>query len=707
MLRPLALTQVSAVCLTVFLAASTQASTQASDPDTATAGAEGSLDDLPNLFEGVESWTYPNGLLVYFKNIPGAQEVFLRATLPVGARQDPPDRAGLAHFVEHLMFTGPDGMSQAEFKRLVEDRGGSTNASTNWDRTDYWLRVPPAEWRFGLDWFGDLLLGHELVEEHAEQERKAVILEGDLEKRTPYDYLVEHVLSPEWSEGIDFWERELGIPTERLNTLGTWEEIQATTRDDLQAFYERWYGPQNMTLAIFGPLDRDAVKAIVDGSFGAAPRFGESPPVRVDGEPRNRPRHGFSFEQRGGHRHRLTYLLPDFTREDWAWLGFLRSLLSERLNDVLREERQAAYSVRVRRDAHRGHATLEVEGNFEPEQEASARAFVESLIADLRADRMDPVLFRSLQRRVVAALLLANQKPSDLASAIESYLYQREIHGDEFPDVVAFRRDASSADLAAWMNERVRDDRLVTSVDRPSPTWPLVEFAFFVVVPVLAFGAARRLLIRPLDLTRLVYLRRFHYGLVPSLLGVALFFIGFVVGINCLGLVLRHVERAIVQPVDSYLVNAAYLIAVLVGVTLAVVLVPASIPRKILMLEDHWRVKALSYRSRSFRYEDITGLSRRHLLAVLFDRRAWPCRILHWGIFRRGVHLRAGRGSWFFHTRNDAELIEQLIGRGAAGSQGSASQSGESHRTLGAASGGTLRNLANARADLQRQRNRR
>ena len=90
-------------------------------------------------------------------------------------------------------------------------------------------------------------------------------------------------------------------------------------------------------------------------------------------------------------------------------------------------------------------------------------------------------------------------------------------------------------------------------------------------------------------------------------------------------------------------------------------LAPASIPRKILLLDDHWRIKYLSYRSRKLGYGDVQELRRRHLFGALLDWRSWPCRILHWSVLRKGLHLRLERGgSYFLRTRNDLELIEEL-----------------------------------------------
>ena len=123
-----------------------------------------------------------------------------------------------------------------------------------------------------------------------------------------------------------------------------------------------------MTIAIFGPLDREAVRAWVDEHFGAVEPFGETATTVYPATPADRFRRVVSFSDRRGHGYELQHLVPDVGREDWLWATFLRGLLSEQLNDVLRFERRAAYGVGTTVALFRGQMSVNVRGNFDPDQ---------------------------------------------------------------------------------------------------------------------------------------------------------------------------------------------------------------------------------------------------------------------------------------------------------------------------------------------------
>ena len=620
---------------------------------------------LPNPFAAVETWRYPSGLIVYFANLPKAEQVFLRATLPVGSREDPEELEGLAHFVEHMLFTGPADVSNEEFMRQAEDRGGSWNGSTNRNRTDYWLELPAAEWRFGLEWFDDLLYGHRFTADEVEEERGAVILEGDLEPRTPTDYIGDWFADPDWANLPGFWERELGIPTERNSTLGSWESLHSATVTEIQAFYDRWYGPQNMTLVIFGPLDRAVVRAWVDEHYGTVERFGEESGSFHSGTPANRFRRMVSFSQRRGHGYQLEHVVPDIDRQDWLWATFLRGLLSEHLNDVLRFERRAAYGVSTGVFVYRGHMSVDVGGNFDPEQIVESRAFIDDFLDALRRDEVDPELFEALRRRAVAPLLLEHQSPDALARWVASDLYQHDVLGDEFPDPVTFARQAESADLAEWMTENLVRERTVMTLRRPRPFWQIVEMLATGLVVLLTFQLLRGMFVQPLDVRRIEYARKVKYGPAPVLLGFAGALLFLMLAVNAVFAIMQRLERMLVDPLDFYPVHVGWLFLFVALTTCLLMVVPASVPRKLLLLDDHWRVKYLSYRSRLFTYEGIRTVGLRSLWGALLDRGAWPCRVLSWNPFGNGVHVVVDRGSYYFRCRDNEEMVEELERRRA------------------------------------------
>ncbi len=271
-------------------------------------------------FANIESWRYPNGLQVYFQAMPKSELATFRMTIPVGGWQDPENRTGLAHFTEHMLFTGSKGHSKAEFKTLADDRGGQNNASTSVKRTDYWLELPDKEWAFGLEWFGQLLFNHEFSAKHVDEERRAVILERDLKPETPLDILNRWFIRPAWSRQDDEWTKMLGLDIPHQSLIGTWNDVNAINVEDIQSFYDRYYGPQNMTIMLAGNFPRDQVKAYIDQNFGNIKMHGELIQSYKAAKPQYAKRRHFNFTERRGHVHELRHYISDIDREDVQWL---------------------------------------------------------------------------------------------------------------------------------------------------------------------------------------------------------------------------------------------------------------------------------------------------------------------------------------------------------------------------------------------------
>ena len=133
------------------------------------------------------------------------------------------------------------------------------------------------------------------------------------------------------------------------------------------------------------------------------------------------------------------------------------------------------------------------------------------------------------------------------------------------------------------MSERLSEERRLVVLERPAPLWPLLELMLYILIALVTFRLCRRFLIRPLDLKRLEYHRKFLYGPVPLLVGVTL----------------------LAEPWDVYAIHLGWRLLAGSFVTVLILIVPASVPRKILLLDDHWRIKYVSYRSRVFRPKGI------------------------------------------------------------------------------------------------------
>ncbi|WP_299974906.1 pitrilysin family protein [uncultured Pseudoteredinibacter sp.] len=616
--------------------------------------------DSPGPFADIESWRYPNGLQVYFKAMPKTEVVTFRMTIPVGGWQDPDKRTGLAHFTEHMLFTGSKGYSKAEFKKLIDDKGGQNNASTSTRRTDYWLELPDKEWEFGLDWFSQLLFNHQFKSKHVDEERRAVILERDLKPETPLDLLNKWFISPDWIKTQDQWTQVLGLQIPYRSLIGSWDDVNAIQADDIQAFYDRYYGPQNMTIMLAGNFPRDKVKALIEQKFSTIEPHGEYIQTFKPAKPVYHHRRHYNFSERRGHLHEWRHYITDIDKQDMQWLWFLRALLHHDLNTELRQNRQAAYGVNVSFNLIQGHGRLISNGNFDPEQEQEAFDYSNKIYEQLRNGTMPQEQFETLRKKLLDAIVLDHQSPWNISNWVASMFFDKNLIGEGFPDLYLFAKQASSSDLAQWMTDNIKDELSVVRTQRPNPTWPLVNVAFFVLTIIFSFSMGRRFLIKPLNLKQHLYTRKIVYGPLLSLLALLAFFCATLLIIQALAYSSRLFQRYVISTIDSYWVESGWILLLLALATIVIMNIPARVPRKIILAEDHWRIKCLSYRSRCYQYDDVVELEERYLITTLFSAKAFPCRLLHWNPFSKGLLIKLRKSSYFIKMRDHQELIQQF-----------------------------------------------
>jgi predicted Zn-dependent peptidase len=626
---------------------------------------------LPNNFKDVETWDYPSGLRVYFKAMPQVSNVYISALLPVGSSADPAGREGLAHFVEHMVFTDHRGKTEAEVKQSVVDRGGRKNGITSRYNTRYYVDLPASQWEFGINWLHDLLTGHQFSAAVANAERRVVILEksrrqsGNIESLDQLQtWLRRHGLLMQQ----DFWEREFGVEREYRSVLGSYASLGAISLADLQGFYDRYYGPQNFTLMIVGNVDRTSVRALLDRTFATWEPRGETVSVRQSARKSRGPVQRVTFSKVKNVDQLLRYKLYSPSEYDLEMAQFSARFLRHLFNQRLRIELKATYGVSVTVEDFAGHAVLTISGNYANEEIDRVNRVINAALDELKAGTLDESEFKSFRGRAVSNLYLNFQSASSIARWCEvSALCSKEIY-QGFPDKVALWQSISPAEFSEWLQHRLVSANKVVEMTRPIPAalvW--LEIAGPLAVVLALFYGLHWWWRKPVRMTTIRYVSRIRYPW--SLLGAALC-VAAAIGL-LLAIVGHEVYLQIaanLSRVDSYLGQRLVQFAMLGAVAALVLTVPAIIPRKLLLFTDGWRLKFWSFRSASYRYDDIRELRECSFLSLLFSRRAFSTLFLHWGFFHKGVYIRVGeRFGYFLRVRDNGELVEQLGGRREAG----------------------------------------
>lgn len=215
--------------------------------------------------EGVHEYRLPNGLQVLL--IPDASKptVTVNVTYRVGSRMEGYGETGMAHLLEHLMFKSTKNIAQVSTE--LSKRGMQFNGTTNDDRTNYFETFPadPAQLSWALKTEAERMVHANVIKKDLDSEMTVVRNEMEMNENNPFRILMEktNATAFEWhAYGKD--------------TIGARSDVENVNIPHLQAFYRKYYQPDNATLIVAGKFDPQKTLAQIAQDFGAIPR-----PTRV------------------------------------------------------------------------------------------------------------------------------------------------------------------------------------------------------------------------------------------------------------------------------------------------------------------------------------------------------------------------------------------------------------------------------------------
>ncbi|MDA9092778.1 insulinase family protein [Polaribacter sp.] len=209
-----------------------------------------------------EEYDLDNGMHVILHQDNSAPVVTTAVMYHVGAKDEQPDRTGMAHFFEHLLFEGTQNIGKGEWFKLVSSNGGRNNANTTDDRTYYYEIFPSNKLELGL-WMESERLLHPIIGQDGVDTQNEVVKE---EKRLrvdnqPYSRFLENVKK-------NIFKKHPYKGT----TIGKMKHLDAATLEEFLAFNKKFYVPNNATLVVAGDINMDTTKKMIQDYFGPIPR---------------------------------------------------------------------------------------------------------------------------------------------------------------------------------------------------------------------------------------------------------------------------------------------------------------------------------------------------------------------------------------------------------------------------------------------------
>ena len=219
------------------------------------------LEDLPEI--EYESFKLDNGLTVIVHEDKKVPMVAVNVWYHVGSKNEKVGKTGFAHLFEHLMFNGTENYNNEYFEPFEKIGSTDQNGTTNSDRTNYFQNVPTNALDLAL-WMESDRMGHLLGvvdQEKLDEQRGVVQNEKRQGENQPYGKAFTAISESAFPKGHPYsW-----------TTIGSMEDLDAASLEDVQDWFKTYYGPNNAVLALAGDIDLETAKAKVTKFFGDIP----------------------------------------------------------------------------------------------------------------------------------------------------------------------------------------------------------------------------------------------------------------------------------------------------------------------------------------------------------------------------------------------------------------------------------------------------
>jgi predicted Zn-dependent peptidase len=385
--------------------------------------------------------------------MPHVRSVSIGVWLTRGSRHEPAEHAGIAHFVEHMLFKGTGQRSAEDIAQQVDSIGGQLDAFTSKEYAGYYVKVLDEHLPLAADILADLVSNPVFSVDDIEREKKVVLEEIKMVEDTPDDLVHELFAESYWGG------HPLGRPI-----LGTPDSVSALDQETLRRYFGDAYVARNFVVVAVGNLQHDTVRALVERAFGAAPGAGnvvpETPPV-VSPAVQIRQK---DLEQ--SHICLGTIGLPQNHPDRYVAYALntvLGGSMSSRLFQNVREKRGLAYAVFSSMSAYQDAGSLSIYAGCGNDAVAE---LVDVVVAELRRVRHEPLSGDELRRakdHLKGSLMLNLESTSSRMSHHARQEIYRD-QSDSLDEMLSAIERVSIADVQRLARQFFAGDSLAATV---------------------------------------------------------------------------------------------------------------------------------------------------------------------------------------------------------------------------------------------------
>ena len=413
--------------------------------------------------------TLESGLTIIHQQTPATPVAAVDVWVNAGAIAEPDEWAGMAHFLEHMIFKGTEQLAPGSFDLEIERRGGITNAATSYDYAHYFITTAAQHLEETLPYLAELLLHAAIPDSEFGRERQ-VVLE---EIHQSYD-------DPDWVAFQSLNEMVYQKHPYGRSILGSEETLMARSPAEMRQFHSAHYQPEKMTVVVVGDIPQTVAIDLVSASFQSFTPPLDCPRYTPEAEPpittiRRQEIHLPRLEQA---RLMMAWIGPGVSSQSQSLddelraaygLDLLSVVLAEgrtsRLIWELREERNLVQAIGSNFSLQRESGLFTISAWLDPENLERVEAIICDRLSQLSATPISEAELARCKRLLCNDYAFSTETPSQLAGL---YGYYSILANPEIATTYAQQIQAiQAADLQRLANRYLSPYHYAATVVRP------------------------------------------------------------------------------------------------------------------------------------------------------------------------------------------------------------------------------------------------
>ncbi len=371
--------------------------------------------------------TLSNGLRIVAEMIPHVRSVSMGIWVHTGSKNEDKASNGISHFLEHMLFKGTKKRTARQLAEAFDEIGGQVNAFTSKEITCYYAKVLDDHFAVALEILADMFLESVFHETEIEKEKKVIVEEIRMVEDTPDD-LVHDCLAE-----VSFGKSALGFPV-----IGTVENVQHFSREDLITYRNHRYHPKNVVIALAGNLP-DNFLQLVESFFQA---YGTEHDEAKEPAPFFTP--NIKIKQKPTEQTHVCLGLPGLPINDPRiyQVILLNTILggnmSSRLFQKIREEKSLAYSVFSYHSSYQKTGLFAIYAGTAHGQENELISSIQEILQQVQQRGLSPKELKKAKEQLKANLMLGLESTNNRMSRLgrNEILLEKHLSLDELVDEV-------------------------------------------------------------------------------------------------------------------------------------------------------------------------------------------------------------------------------------------------------------------------------